>query len=362
MKKLVCFLVVAVSCGVSAFAADAWGLKQGTPELKSASVLAFGPDDVLFVGDTSSASVFAIATGDTEGDPSGTEINVASLGTNLSDMLGSAATVNDLAANPATGNLFVACTANGKPAIVRISDGGRSMNQLNLSNVRFSHAVLADVPEDKVTGQGRRRRNKRADAITDLAFYEGKLLVSGLRSGDSPSSVREIDFPFAKSDRGVGVQIFHAAHGREEDYSAMRTFVPLMIDGEPSLLGAYVCTPLVKIPLKEIGSAGETLKATTVAELGNRNRPLDMVSYSNDGGEFLLLSNSARGVMKITTAGLSKNEGLTEKVSGGGKAGQSYETIEGLQGVVQMAKLNETHVAVLIDNGGQLNLKTVPLP
>ena len=130
-----------------------------------------------------------------------------------------------------------------------------------------------------------------------------------------------------------GVQIFHAAHGRDEDYSAMRTFVPLKIDGEPSLLAAYVCTPLVKIPLKQLKSGGEKVKGTTVAELGNRNRPIDMITYKKGGAEYLLLSNSARGVMKITTKGLSENEGLTERVSGGGTAGQTYETIKSLAGV-----------------------------
>ena len=142
----------------------------------------------------------------------------------------------------------------------------------------------------------------------------------------------------------------------------MRTFVPLMIDGEPNLLAAYVCTPLVKIPLKEFQDASEKLKGTTVAELGNRNRPLDMISYTKGGSEYLLLSNSARGVMKITTAGLRENSGLTEKVSGGGSAGQSYDTIKDLDGTVQIDKLNETHAVVLMDNGGKLDLKTVELP
>ncbi|MCP4507260.1 MAG: hypothetical protein GY826_12835 [Fuerstiella sp.] len=88
-----------------------------------------------------------------------------------------------------------------------------------------------------------------------------------------------------------------------------------------------------------------------------------MISYKNDGGRFLLLSNSARGVMKISTAGLSSNKGLTERVSGGGAAGQDYVTIDSLQGVVQMDKLNATHAVVLVEkDGGQLDLKTVALP
>lgn len=361
MKTIFYCLAVAIMCSATASAAH-YGLKLGTPNLKSAKSLTFGPADVLFVGDTKSATVFAISTGDTEGDAANTTVEVNNIGVNLSDMFSGPTKINDLVVNPATGTVFVACETNGRPSIVKVTQGGRKMQSINLSDVLHSSVVLADAPEDKVTGQGRRKRNNRADAITDLAFFEGKLLISGLRTRGSASSVRELDFPFAGSDKGIGVQIYHAAHDKEEDYSAMRTFVPLMIDGKPNLLAAYVCTPLVKIPLDSMDSASEKVNATTVAELGNRNKPLDMISYEKDGAEFLLLSNSARGVMKITTAGLRENEGLTEPVRGGGTAGQGFESVESMNGVLQMDKLNETHAVVLIDNNGALHLKTVALP
>ncbi|APZ93823.1 hypothetical protein [Fuerstiella marisgermanici] len=361
MKHFSLLMTAVLITGTTTFGADLWGLQRGTPEIKSAGSLTFGPDDILFVGDTKSAAVFAIATGNKEGDASKCNINVDDLGAKVSDVVGGKATINDLAVNPRTGNVFASVTADGKPAIVQI-DGAGKITELTLKDVRFSKAELADAPEDKEVGEGRRRRNNRTDAITDLAWYEGKVLISGLRTGEAASSVRELNFPFADADKGTGVEIYHAAHGRTEDYAAVRTFVPLNIDGEPSLLAAYVCTPLVKIPLKELKDAADKIKGTTVAELGNRNRPLDMISYKKGNDEFLLLSNSARGVMKITTAGLSQNKGLTEKVSGGGAAGQSYETIESMQGVVQLDKLNDDHAVVLLDKDGTLNLKTVALP
>jgi hypothetical protein len=359
MMKHLCAAAIVMTSACNFVTADQWGLERGTPDIKSAGKLTFGPDDILFIGDTKSATVFAVATGNREGNASKASINVDDLATKIGDVVGGTATVNDLATNPATGNVFAAVTADGKPAIVQI-DGAGKITQLALKDVRYSKAVLANAPADGATG--RRRRNPRNDSITDIVWYEGKVLVSGLRSGDAPSSVRELVFPFAKSDKGVGVQIYHAAHGKDEDTSAMRTFVPLMIEGKPSLLAAYQCTPLVKIPLDELAAAGERITGTTVAELGNRNQPLDMISYEKAGTGFLLLTNSARGVMKISTAGLSKNNGLTERVSGGGAAGQSYVTIDSLQGVVQMDKLNATHAVVLVEKDGRQNLKTVVLP
>ena len=115
--------------------------------------------------------------------------------------------------------------------------------------------------------------------------------------------------------------------------------------------------------MKDLKSAGEKVKATTVAELGNMNRPLDMIAYEKDGQSFLLLSNSARGVMKITTAGLKENKGLTEPVRDGEKAGQGYVSVDSMAGVIQMDKLNDHAALILVhpDNGTQ-NLRTVPLP
>jgi len=44
---------------------------------------------------------------------------------------------------------------------------------------------------------------------------------------------------------------------------------------------------------------GAKVKGKTVAELGNRNRPIDMIVYQKGGKDYLLLANSSRGVMKI---------------------------------------------------------------
>jgi hypothetical protein len=344
-------------------AADIWGLNKGTPEMKSATTLAFGPDDILFVGDARAATVFAIATGDKDGDPSEASISIDNLPKAIADVLhAEEVAINDLAVNPRTGAAFVACTAGDKAALVKI-DGAGKISPLSLADVPYSKVILADAPEDKIVGEGRRAMNRRTESITDIAFFENKVLVSGLSNAESPSTVRELNFPFTESDKGIGVEIYHAAHGKSEDYAAMRTFVPIMIDGEPNLLGAYVCTPLVRIPVKDLAAAGEKVKATTVAELGNRNRPLDLISYEKDGATFLLLSNSARGVMKIPTAGLKENKGLTEPVRDGGVAGQIPHNIDSMAGVVQMDKLNDHSALILVhpDNSPQ-HLRTVLLP
>src|SRR6202041_2615060 len=110
-----------------------------------------------------------------------------------------------------------------------------------------------------------------------------------------------------------------------------RTFVTYRIQNEPYMLAAYTCTPLVKVPVSQL-KAGAHVKGTTIAELGNRNQPLDMVVYQKDGKEYLLLANSTRGMMKITTDGADTSESISSPVQG--TKGLTYDTIASLKQVV----------------------------
>ena len=342
-------------------AAELYGLTPGTVELKSGGPLAFGPSSVLFIGDPKAAKIYAVNTEDKKAADADS-YNVADLTGQIASALDSSdVTISDMAVNPETGNAFLSITSGGKTGIVRVTPDG-TIAPLNLDKIANSSVSLPNAPEDKEVQRGRRKSNPRSNSITDLAYTAGRILVAGLAAGESPSSVREFDFPFTKSGTGFRVEIFHAAHGRSEDYSPIQTFVPFNIGGEPSLLAGYTCTPLVKIPIKKLHSQ-DKIQGTTVAELGNRNRPLDMIVYKQHGKAFVLMANSARGVMKINTENLENAKGLTERVSNGDVAGQSYETIDSLDGVVQLDKLNDTHALVVIQkDNGPMAMKSVELP
>ncbi|MFT5526768.1 MAG: hypothetical protein ACI9HK_004748 [Pirellulaceae bacterium] len=359
-KVITSLAVVLLALPMIASAAE-WGLKPGSPDIKTAGQLAFGPDGILFVGDAMSATVFAI---DTQDKSSGkvSDVNVKGIDKKVSELLGSTATIRDMVVNPATGNIFLSASLASKAAIVRVDGATGKLSLVSLTDVPFSKAILPDAPEDKVTGEGRRKSNKRGESITDLAYHEGRVLVSGLSKSAAPSTVSSIDFPFADTNYGVSLEIYHGAHGRYENTSAVRAFVPFLIDGEPNVLAGFTCTPLVKFPVSSIGSKEKQVRGTTVAELGNRNRPLDMIVYEKDGKHFVLMANSARGVMKIGTDTLSQKEGITSKVSGGGSAGQKYQTIEDLKGVVQLDRLNATSAVIITQTDAGTDLQTVPLP
>lgn len=359
-RRLGLAATLAVAASASVSAADLYKLPVGTPELQSAGPLAFGPDGILLIGDTKAAAIVAISTGDKGGAPSAAQYDVPDLPGKVAKALNvDKVQINDLAVNPVSGNLYLSVMADG-PKIVKLTTNGE-IKPVALKDVGFSRIELPNAPEDKVAGNGPRARNPRDTSITDLAWVDGQVIASGSISGTASSGVRALSFPFGDKNATSNLEIYHAAHGRSEDNAVVRTFIPFNIDGEPSVLAGFTCTPLVKFSVSELAGS-DKIKGTTVAELGNRNQPLDMISYKQDGKDYLLLANSARGVMKVSTENISRKDGLTEPVTGGGTAGQKYETISALQGTMQLDRLNDTHAVVLQQVDGSLNLKSVPLP
>jgi hypothetical protein len=109
--------------------------------------------------------------------------------------------------------------------------------------------------------------------------------------------------------------------------------------------------------------AGKKVKGTTIAELGNRNSPIGMIVYEKDGKDYLLIANTSRGLMKVTTENIGNTEPVTEPIRGGKTAGLKYETIKNIKGVQQLARLDKEHALMVIrTEEGALNLETVGLP
>jgi hypothetical protein len=186
------------------------------------------------------------------------------------------------------------------------------------------------------------------------------VLIAGLSNEEFASTLRAVTFPFKKVEGGTSVEIYHGAHGKFETRSPVRTFVPFIVGNEPSLLAAYTCTPLVQFPIREL-KPGAKIKGKTIAELGNRNKPLDMIAYQKDGKQFLLLANSSRGIMKIATDKIAEAESITDRVAD--KKGLGYETIEAWKGVDQLDRLDDkTAVLLTRGEGNAMTLESRDLP
>lgn len=333
------------------------GMKEGEVTLKSVSQIAFGPGGILFVADPRDASIYAIATGDVAAAESG-QLKVEAFDEKMAALLGTTAgeiLIHDLAVNPISKKIYVAVSRGrgpgAQPVLARVTTTG-DIEPVALEKVSHSKAKLPDAPEAD---------RQRMESITDLAFFEDRLLIAGLSNEEFASTFRAIPFPFQKVPDGTSVEIYHGAHGKFETRSPVRTFIPFMVGEDPVLLAAYTCTPLVQIPIGEL-TPGAKIKGKTIAELGNRNRPLDMIAYQKHGKDFVLMANSARGVMKIDTANIENAETIETKVSGGAAAGQPYDTVSAWKGVTQLDKLDDRNAVVLHDAASGAALESVPLP
>jgi hypothetical protein len=196
--------------------------------------------------------------------------------------------------------------------------------------------------------------------ITHMAFTNGKLYVSGLSNEEFASKMRVIPYPFVTADNGASVEIYHGSHGQMETFSPVFTFVPYTIDGVPSIVASYLCTPLVKFPVSAL-APGSKVQGTTIAEFGNRNRPVDMIIYKKNNQDFILMSNNVRGVMKVPTSPFGKAEGITKQIPN--TAGVPFETIGSMKGVQQLDLLDSSHALLLVQSSsGSLDLQAAALP
>lgn len=353
-KSLFSFaLAAAIALGASPA-----GFKAGKAELKSAGPLAFAPDGVLLVADTLGGAIVAIDTEDRAKAP-GTDIHVTGLADQLASLTGTRPDqilVNDMAVNPISKNVYLSLSLgkgpDALPSIVKIDRAGK-LSAVVLDNVKHSMVRLVDAPE----GTDARGNNRRMESITDLAYVDGKVVIAGLSNEEFSSNLRAVPYPFQEAAKGASIEIYHGQHGKFETNSPIRTFVPYKINNESHILAAYTCTPLVKIPVSQL-KAGNKVKGTTIAELGNRNRPLDMIVYTKAGKNYLMMANSSRGVMKMSADGLEQFGPITAQTE---KQGVPYDTLKELTGVQQLDKINDSSALILVSEGGVMDIRTIPL-
>jgi hypothetical protein len=262
---------------------------------------------------------------------------------------------------------------SARAVVVRINHVDGSVVDVPLADVPCAEAVLADAPADdderiditlplgdegeerEVRGRKFRilRRPIRTSTVTDLVYVNGSLLVAGLSNEEFSSKLRRIPFPFADDATGTNLEIFHVSHGKWETAAPIRTFVPY--DGGRGILASYTCTPVVHFRLADL-IPGTKVVGRTVADLGAMNQPLDMISFVQNGEEYLLVANSSHGLLKIACRDIDAQPALTEPTEPTGVPRE----VEDLQGIVRLANLNDTYVLALqADEHGRQHLRSL---
>jgi len=367
-------VTVALAFGVSAArrpASPLTDLPSGKVQLQSAGALAFGPDGILFVGDSVGGAVVAIDTQDrTPGSPA--PVNVQGVDAKIAALVGATPdqiVINDVKVNPISNNVYLSASRgqglDAVPVIVRVDHNGNVMN-VSLDSAKHQSVSLVDVPESKPKA----RENPRMLTITDMAYLNGNVIVAGLSNEEWSSTLRSIPFPFKAAEAGTQVEIWHASHGRYETESPVRSFVPYVVNGKQMILAGYTCTPLVEIPVDEL-KPGAQVRGITIADLGGGNQPLDMIPYKKDGQNYILIANSTRGVMKLK-ANLESYPVLDAPTvpTTPHHIAAPYDTLTDLKGVQHITQIGPSNVVMLVstsnspatDGRGPMNLQTIALP
>jgi len=349
-------------------------LATGRVDLKSAGALAFGPDGVLFVGDSVGGSVVALDTADRTPVRAAAKVDVQGLDTKIAALVGvtpDQIMINDVAVNPISKNAYVSASRgrgpDALPLVVRVEASGK-LTPLALDNIGHASVSLTDAP----TANPAARQNPRTLTITDMAFLNGNLMVAGMSNEEWSSALRSIPYPFTSAAKGTQLQIWHASHGRYETEAPVRTFVPYTIAGQQYVLAAYTCTPLVKIPVGDL-KPGAQEKGITISDLGSGNQPLDMVPYKKDGHEYILIANTSFGVVKLHADDMGQYKPI-DSPTVVNVAGAPYDKITALTDVQHLAQLDDANALVLSakkgsgpawdpgPSSGPVNLQTIALP
>ena len=324
------------------------GFRLGNPEIKAINALDFGPEGILFIGDSENGKVFAVDTKDITPRTEVGDFNIKGFDEKIAEMLGTTAdnlTVADLAINPISKTIYVAVThSSGNYALVKVRDN-ETLEVMNLDEVSFSDQSLEAVVE--VDAQDRRGRSLRKWAISDLNYAKGQVMVTGLSNKEFGSTFRAMPFPFNGDQAMSSLEIYHAAHGRYETDSPIKAFTTASMDDTDYIIASYTCTPLVVFPASDL-VPGEHVKGRTVAELGNWNTPLDIIVMEKEGASYMLMANTARAVMKIKLENIENFAGsLTERVKErSGTAGVDFIALPFVN-VLQLDQLDDTRFVML---------------
>ena len=352
MKKI---FLVAIVATAFLFAVTPPSQKFGA-EVKSISSLSFGPDGILFVGDSKSATVFALNTKDIKQAKKASPIEIKNIDQKIASSLGTQAaniTITDMAVNPLSKKLYIAVqNSDGTPVLLTYN--GEKLEPLSLKDVAYTSVVLNNAPAEDAKDQ--RGRLLRISSISDLAYADGKLMVSGLSNHEFSSSFKSIPYPFTNKQDESTLEIYHAAHGKYETSAPIRTFSTAEINGKKYIVASYTCTPLVLFPLDEL-KPGTHVKGRTVAEMGSGNSPIDMITFSKGADSYLMMANTKHPVAKVSYKSIADFEGtLTEPVKG--TAGANFTPLP-MSNVTQMDKLDNNTVLILQKKeNGDLDLWT----
>jgi hypothetical protein len=343
MRHLAITIALCVGAAATASAAD----------IQSISRLSAGPDNVLFVADWKAARVHAIALPEAAQKPAGDAFNIFDLEALLSKQVGGAKIyVEDMVVRPGTAQVYVAISygAAKKPALFVITSDKKA-RRVDLKAAKSTSVALRDAPT--TDHKFWRDAPERSYTVTDMKWRDGELFIAGLSNQDFSSTLRRVKYPFDSKQSITSVEIFHTGHNLVETRAPIRAMNFASWGGKSYLVAAYMCTPMVTIPLDELKD-GAHIRGKTIAELGYGNTPAGLVAYTmkTEQGkteDLMVLVNFGRGASVIPVSQVqaaSAKPGFETQVPFGQVAGLDTTAIP-LVGALRIDNLDEKSLIVV---------------
>lgn len=215
----------------------------------------------------------------------------------------------DMAVRPGSEMAYITLSVDGndagatpKPALVSVDAAGK-VNRVDLDRGARTSIAIGALP---AADQRLWRDTPAASfSVTDMKFHEGKLYVAGLSNASFASTLRVFDFPFKGKAAMSSVEMYHPVHNQLETRAPIRKMVITRLRGEPTLVAAFTCSPLVTIPLKDLKD-GAHIAAKTVAEFGWGSAPAGMVMFDAGEGPMVLLTHSHKSADLMSVADIAE--------------------------------------------------------
>jgi hypothetical protein len=364
-------LVIGAFCALPASATDG-------PKLRSAGALAFGPGNVLFVGDTRAGGVhayeFQAAAFDSQKDVFVGRaetfegwVLVDKIDRKIAGLLGIDPVdvqINDMVVHRPSQQVFLSVHRGQGPhaeaVIVKVNKGKAEL--VDLASTKHSFADVGPVPTVEKFEFGGTQRDL---AITNIDYYGGEIFVAGVSTGSFASKLRRIAYPFDGKLKSSSTEIWHAVHAQYETRAPIITQEIRELDGVPTLIAVYACTPLVRFPLSELRD-GARVRGQMIGELGFGNTPLDIISYTDptDRKDYVLVTNSSRSAVRISLSDVAAAKPMPVEVPpNSGPAGVNQFPIPAEAFHLDM--LNPSWAVAIrrnVKDPRHLELATLPLP
>ncbi|WP_240544110.1 hypothetical protein [Bradyrhizobium canariense] len=320
-------------------------------DIKSISRIEFGPANVLFVADWQASAIDAL-TLPAMSPAAARTFNIRDLGSLLEKQSdGGPVHVTDMKVRPGTGVAYVAYEFGRarKPGLAWITPDGQ-VHKVDLGTAKAAETKLKDATDSDNSFWG--RIPQRSLTVTTMKWHDRELFVAGLSNQTFASSLWRLRFPFESQISPTSIEIYHTSHDQWETRAPIREMAFADLEAKSYLVAAYMCTPLVTIPLDEIKS-GAHIRGKTIAELGYGNTPSDMVSYvGTEQGKkvpYVLLTNYERSADLIPVSSIAesnKKPGFEKPVPWGNITGVDLTYLP-LSGVTRIDNLDDKYLIVV---------------